>query len=172
MKGIIDYLLSDEPNARILRDRFIFKVGPSWSRPWEQNHVGLDHSNAQSRWCDQWMVNLHRSIISPLHLFSFRLCLVNAVHWRPKISIVNGLVQIQHCFRPSITPKVLLPISLRVLHGRFRYEHRRRNVSERPRNDLFSCSVIFMVIHGKRISSSMEMILVYILWVQPWVVRR
>lgn len=26
MKGIIDYLLSDEPNARILRDRFIFKV--------------------------------------------------------------------------------------------------------------------------------------------------
>ena len=26
MKGIIDYLLSDEPTARILRDRFIFKV--------------------------------------------------------------------------------------------------------------------------------------------------
>ncbi len=26
MKGIIDYLLSDEPNARFLRDRFIFKV--------------------------------------------------------------------------------------------------------------------------------------------------
>ena len=26
MKGIIDYLLSDEPAARILRDRFIFKV--------------------------------------------------------------------------------------------------------------------------------------------------
>lgn len=28
MKGIIDYLLSDEPNARILRDRFIFKIIP------------------------------------------------------------------------------------------------------------------------------------------------
>ena len=26
MKGIIDYLLSDEPTAKILRDRFIFKV--------------------------------------------------------------------------------------------------------------------------------------------------
>jgi len=26
MKGIIDYLLSDEPTARLLRDRFIFKV--------------------------------------------------------------------------------------------------------------------------------------------------
>lgn len=26
MKGIIDYLLSDEATARILRDRFIFKV--------------------------------------------------------------------------------------------------------------------------------------------------
>ena len=26
MKGLIDYLLSDEPTARILRDRFIFKV--------------------------------------------------------------------------------------------------------------------------------------------------
>jgi len=26
MKGIIDYLLSDETIARILRDRFIFKV--------------------------------------------------------------------------------------------------------------------------------------------------
>jgi len=26
MKGIIDYLLSDEPAARILRDKFIFKV--------------------------------------------------------------------------------------------------------------------------------------------------
>ena len=26
MKGIIDYLLSDETTARILRDRFIFKV--------------------------------------------------------------------------------------------------------------------------------------------------
>jgi len=26
MKGIIDYILSDEPSARILRDRFIFKV--------------------------------------------------------------------------------------------------------------------------------------------------
>ncbi|CAF0810559.1 unnamed protein product [Rotaria sordida] len=28
MKGIIDYLLSDEPTARILRDRFIFKIIP------------------------------------------------------------------------------------------------------------------------------------------------
>ncbi len=26
MKGIIDYILSDEPSARTLRDRFIFKV--------------------------------------------------------------------------------------------------------------------------------------------------
>jgi hypothetical protein len=26
MKGIIDYLLSDKPTARVLRDRFIFKV--------------------------------------------------------------------------------------------------------------------------------------------------
>ncbi|CAF0776542.1 unnamed protein product [Adineta steineri] len=28
MKGIIDYLLSDEPTARILRDRYIFKIVP------------------------------------------------------------------------------------------------------------------------------------------------
>jgi len=32
MKGIIDYLLSDEPAARLLRDRFIFKVINTFNR--------------------------------------------------------------------------------------------------------------------------------------------
>ena len=60
MKGIIDYLLSDEPTARILRDRFIFKVKEILHRfeifQMKNPNQFSDHSNAQSRRRYQRMV--------------------------------------------------------------------------------------------------------------------
>jgi hypothetical protein len=47
MKGIIDYLLSDEPSARIIRDRFIFKVYfINNCIQKNKNSFFVDHSNA------------------------------------------------------------------------------------------------------------------------------
>jgi hypothetical protein len=47
MKGIIDYLLSDEPSARIIRDRFIFKVYfINNCIQKNKNSIFVDHSNA------------------------------------------------------------------------------------------------------------------------------
>jgi hypothetical protein len=47
MKGIIDYLLSDEPSARIIRDRFIFKVYFIHNCIQKnKNSSFVDHSNA------------------------------------------------------------------------------------------------------------------------------
>lgn len=49
MKGIIDYLLSEEPKARILRDRYIFKVSSIFMRSQAIGEMPrLDRSNAQS----------------------------------------------------------------------------------------------------------------------------
>ena len=59
MKGIIDYLLSEEPTARILRDRYIFKVSSILMRSLAtRGSPCLDRSDAQSGWSYQWMVSV------------------------------------------------------------------------------------------------------------------
>ena len=87
MKGIIDYLISDNPNAAKLREEFVFKIVPML------NPDGVIHGNYR---CSLSGCDLNRKWLSPspvLHpeIFHFKNMILNLLDSNKEISFFCDL---------------------------------------------------------------------------------
>ena len=75
--GLIDFLLSSEPEAKVLRDNIVFKIGISTVNNFHISHILISlfsHTpspHAEPRWRVSWQLSVHYSSI---HLVVYGVC--------------------------------------------------------------------------------------------------